>query len=345
MITGDYPATALEIARQAGVSIVGGVLTGPEIASLAPEQLSQRLAGIRVFARVKPEQKLKLVEAFKARGEVVAMTGDGVNDAPALERAHVGIAMGRRGTDVAREAADLVLLDDSFSSIVGGVRLGRRIFTNLRRALIYVMAIHVPIAGVALLPILFGLPPLLYPMHVVMLELIIDPVCSLVFESEPSERDAMLRPPRSILEPLFGRPQMLLAALQGGVLLAAVLGLYIWGLTSGLSQNQARAAGFIVLVLGNLVLALSDASGSSTRLFGRRHTIFWIVSAIASAILAGALTVPLLSGIFRMEPPDALVILGSVILALVSGGWYGALKRLNALHARRPAAPPQTHPC
>lgn len=339
MITGDYPATALEIARQAGLDTAGGVLTGSEIASLRPEELSKRLATVRIFARVKPDQKLALVEAFKARGEVVAMTGDGINDAPALERAHIGIAMGKRGTDVAREAADLVLLDDSFPAIVGGVRLGRRIFTNLRKALTYVMAIHVPIAGVALLPILFGMPPLLYPMHVVMLELIIDPVCSLVFESEPSDRKAMLRPPRSINEPLFGRPQILLAATQGGVLLAAVLGIYVWCLNNSLGENQARAAGFIALVVGNLALALADASESSTRLFDPRHNIFWIVSALAAAILAGTLTVPFLSEVFRIAPPDGFVTAMAILIAVVAGGWYGAFRRLRPPAAGTPFTP------
>ncbi len=331
MITGDYSATALEIARQAGLDVSGGVLTGAEIASISREDLARRLATVRIFARVKPDQKLALVEAFKTRGEVVAMTGDGINDAPALERAHVGIAMGKRGTDVAREAADLVLLDDSFPAIIGGVRLGRRIFSNLRKALIYVMAIHVPIAGVALLPILFGMPPLLYPMHVVMLELIIDPICSLVFESEPSDRSAMLRPPRSIKEPLFGAPQMILAALQGAVLLTAVLGIYIWAVTSGLPEGEARAAGFIVLVIGNLVLALSDATETATRLFDPRHNVFWGVSLVAAIILTGTLTVPFLSEIFRVEAPDGTVIAMAALVAIIAGGWYGVARRSNLL--------------
>ena len=243
MITGDYPATALEIARQAGIDTSAGVLTGKEVAELDPEGLRERVRRIRVFARIMPEQKLALVEALKANGEIVAMTGDGVNDAPALEAAHIGIAMGQRGTDVAREAADLVLLDDRFVSIIGGVRLGRRIFANLRKALTYVTAIHVPIAGLALLPILMGLPPILYPMHVILLELVIDPVCSLVFEGEPSERHAMEKPPRPATEPLFGTSQIVLGFVQGAVVLGAVFGLYVWALNAGVPEMQARASG------------------------------------------------------------------------------------------------------
>lgn len=327
MITGDFPATALEIARQAGIDVTGGVITGSEIAELSAPDLVARLASVRVFARVKPEQKLALVEAFKSRGDIVAMTGDGVNDAPALERAHVGIAMGGRGTDVAREAADLVLLDDSFPAIVGGVRLGRRIFANLRKALTYVMAIHVPIAGVALLPIVFGMPPLLYPMHVVMLELIIDPVCSLVFESEPSDRSAMLRPPRRISEPLFGRSQMLLATLQGLVLLAAVLAVYSWTLVAEVPEGEARAAGFIVLLIGNLVLALTDASESTTQLLDSRHAIFWAIGTLAVIVLATTLATPFLANFFHFETPDGAVIACAVLIAVVAGGWYGAVRR------------------
>ncbi len=327
MITGDYPETALEIARQAGLDVSSGVMTGVEIAALSPDQLAKSIATMRIFARVKPDQKLALVEAFKTRGDVVAMTGDGVNDAPALERAHVGIAMGQRGTDVAREASDLILLDDSFASIVGGVRLGRRIFVNLRKALTYVVAIHVPIAGVALLPIVFGMPPLLYPMHVVMLELIIDPVCSLVFESEPSDRGAMKRPPRSINEPLFGRRQMALAAVQGGVLLAAVLGIYVWALNAGMPADSARALGFIVLVVGNLVLALTEASEASTPLFDRRHLVFWMVCALAVAILASALTIPLFSRIFMLSSPGIDSLVAAIVISIIAGGWYGVVRR------------------
>ena len=203
MITGDYPLTARTIARQAGLP-AGETLTGDDLASLGDAALRQRIRSANVCARIAPEQKLRIVQALKANGDVVAMTGDGVNDAPALKAAHVGIAMGGRGTDVAREAASLVLLDDHFLSIVHAVRLGRRIFDNLRKSMSYMLAVHVPIAGMALLPVLLGWPVMLYPMHIVFLELIIDPACSMAFENEPAEPDIMQPPPRNPTAPLFG---------------------------------------------------------------------------------------------------------------------------------------------
>ncbi|MGE5369879.1 MAG: cation-translocating P-type ATPase, partial [Chloroflexota bacterium] len=227
MITGDYPATALAIARDAGIDTSGGVLTGAEVVDTPAQEVGDKIRNVRVFARVMPTSKLALVEAFKADGHIVAMTGDGVNDGPALAAAHIGVAMGQRGSDVAREAAHIVLLDDRFASIVAGIALGRRISANLRKALTYITAIHVPIAGLALAPILMGLPPMLLPAHVVMMELIIDPTCSLAFEAEPAEKDAMLKPPRPQSEPLFGTRDLLLGALQGFVVFLAVLSVYV----------------------------------------------------------------------------------------------------------------------
>ena len=196
MITGDHPATAVSIARQADITADGQVMTGAELMALDDEALAKRLADTRVFCRVGPEQKLRLVQAFRARGDIVAMTGDGVNDAPALKAAHIGVAMGARGTDVAREAAALVLLNDDFSSLVTAVRYGRRVFANLRKAIVFVVAVHVPIVGLSILPVMFGWPMLLMPVHILFLQLIIDPACSVVFEAEPLEADAMNVPPR-----------------------------------------------------------------------------------------------------------------------------------------------------
>jgi len=330
MITGDYPATALEIARQAGIDVGSGVLTGEEITALDKAALCERVRQVRVFARVRPEQKLALVEAMKANGEVVAMTGDGINDAPALEAAHIGIAMGRRGTDVAREAADLVLLDDSFASIVGGVRLGRRIFANLRKALIYVTAIHVPIAGLALLPILFGLPPMVFPIHVVLLELVIDPICSLVFEAEPSEAGAMRRPPKRASEALFGARQVALAVLQGVVVLVAVFGLYLWALEQ-VPEAQARGAAFACLVLANLMLALADSASAGVRLFDPHRRVFWLVGAGAMIAVALGLFVPAAANLFRFAAPPPGLLLAALGVALAAGGWFAPLRGLSSV--------------
>jgi Ca2+-transporting ATPase len=345
MITGDHPSTALAIAREAGLDVSGGVLQGAALADLPFPSLREQLREVNVFARVAPEQKLLIVEALKADGEVVAMTGDGVNDAPALEAAHIGVAMGQKGTDVAREAADLVLLDDSFPSIVAGVRSGRRIFDNLRRALIYVTAIHVPIAGVALAPILFGLPPILYPMHVVLLELAIDPICALAFEGEPSEAAAMTRPPRRADEALFGGRQLTAALLQGASILAAVLGLYLWALRTG-AEAEARGAAFLALVVGNLALALSDSVAPGGRLFARHRVAYWAIAGVAVLALAAALEAPWLEAIFRMAQPPPPVLLAAVAVAVASGAWMRVLRiggspAAGQRSARRP--PPEWH--
>ena len=323
MITGDYPATARAIAQQAGLA-TDDVLSGDDLATMGDAELQARMKTVSVCARIAPEQKLRIVQALKADGEIVAMTGDGVNDAPALKAAHVGIAMGGRGTDVAREAASLVLLDDNFVSIVRAVRLGRRIFDNMQKSMSYILAVHIPIAGMALLPVLFGLPAVLYPMHIAFLELIIDPACSLVFENEPPEADVMKIPPRDTAAQLFGGATLWLALLQGVGVLAVVMGAYIWS-QQRLGEPEARALAFATLVLANLALIFSNRSRTRRLLgvLGGANPILWIVTAATLGFLALSLYVPLLGGVFRFAPlsPAELALAFGLALVGVGGTW------------------------
>ncbi len=323
MITGDYPATALAIARQAGLD-VHEALSGQDLAALDDAQLAARLESTSVFARIMPEQKLRIVQALKSSGEIVAMTGDGVNDAPSLKAAHIGVAMGGRGTDVAREAASIVLLDDDFGSIVTAVRLGRRIYDNLRKAMGFIFAVHVPVAGLALLPLVLGLPIILSPVHIAFLEMIIDPVCSLAFEAETEEEDAMDRPPRPPDEPLFSWSLIAWSLLQGVLAFSVVAALFLLALHNGLSENEARALTFfsLVVVIVSLVLVNRSFSASLITAFRRPNPVLgWIVF-VVTAIMAASLLVPSLSTLFRFGPlhrDDLVIALGAgvAILALL----------------------------
>ncbi|WP_442583854.1 cation-translocating P-type ATPase [Mesorhizobium sp. ASY16-5R] len=300
MITGDYPVTAVAIARQAGIE-GEDVLAGSELAKLDEAQLVARLKSLNVFARIMPEQKLRIVQALKAGGDIVAMTGDGVNDAPSLKAAHIGVAMGGRGTDVAREASSIVLLDDDFGSIVEAVRLGRRIYDNLRKAMGFIFAVHVPIAGLALLPLAFGLPIIFSPVHIAFLEMIIDPVCSLVFEAETEEKDVMDRPPREPDEPLFSWSLIGWSLLQGGLVFMLVATIYLLALRNGLPPNEVRVLSFFSLVLAIVSLILVNRSFSSSLIAALHRpnpALRWILL-LVGAIMAASLLVPRLSELFH----------------------------------------------
>jgi len=321
MITGDYPATARAIARQAGLDAVD-VVTGEELDKLSEAELARRVRMATVFARILPEQKLRIVNALKANGEIVAMTGDGVNDAPSLKAAHIGIAMGGRGTDVAREASSIVLLDDDFGSIVKAVRLGRRIYDNLRKAMGFIFAVHVPIAGLALLPLLFGLPILFGPMHIAFLEMVIDPVCSLVFEAETEEDDVMLRPPRAPDEPLFSGPLIGWSLLQGAFAFVLVAVIFIVAYRRGMPEEEVRALAFFSLVLTIVSLIFVNRSFSAslaTALRRPNQTLVWVLLAVTT-MLSVTLLWPFASGLFRFGPlhlDDLLLTLAAGVLVLV----------------------------
>ena len=329
MITGDYPGTASAIAGEIGLRSPGGVIAGAELGQMTSSVLRSRVAQVNLFARVLPEQKLALVNALKANGEIVAMTGDGVNDAPALKAAHIGIAMGGRGTDVAREASSLVLLQDDFRSIVEAVRLGRRIFDNIRHAMSYLIAVHVPTAGMAVVPLLFGWPPVFAPVHIVFLEFVIDPACSIAFEAEAAHPDTMKRPPRSPKEPLFGLRLLVNSFTQGAAVLLAVALLYWLVLQLGYSEQRCRAMAFSALVLGNAAMILSNRSQSRSIIEMLRmpnRALWWVVTGALGG-LALALYVPAAQRIFGFEPLS-LNDLGICLLAASAGVLWSELSRL-----------------
>jgi Ca2+-transporting ATPase len=339
MITGDYPGTARSIARDAGLDAETLIVTGSELDGMDDDALAACIDEVDVFARVVPEQKLRIVRALKARGEVVAMTGDGVNDAPALKAADIGIAMGQRGTDVAREAAALVLTDDAFSSIVGAVRIGRRIFDNLKKAMAYIVAVHVPIAGMSLLPVLvpnvFGvaLPLVMMPVHIAFLELIIDPACSVVFEAENEESDIMGRPPRRVDEPLFSRRMIAVSLLQGLGVLAAVLAVYFWAATTygPAGADAVRALTFSTLVIGNLGLIFVNRSWTHSVVGGlrNRNRALWYVTGGTVAAIAALFAFQATRGLFQFALPPLGDFLVAVAAGVLSVAWFEVYKAVR----------------
>jgi Ca2+-transporting ATPase len=360
MITGDYPVTAQVIADQAGMA-PGGTLAGHELDLLSDDELRLALRQTRVCARISPQQKLRIVQCLKADGEIVTMTGDGVNDAPALKAAHVGIAMGQRGTDVAREAADLVLVDDNFASIVRGIRLGRRIFGNLQKSMQYIFAIHIPIAGMALVPMLMGWPSLMLPLHVALLELVIDPACSLAFENEPAPEKVMQQPPRDTRAALFGAQAIGLALGQGLCVLACVgLTFYLakhwpsasaaaWSMpwtaphdsapfAAALSEAQTRAMLFVTLITGNAALILSNRAGAWQfwRSLRTPNAVAYAVIALAGFFLAVAIHWPWLAGPLQFEPLPLWPLLMALASGLLSGVGISVLHGVMSAWQRQP---------
>ncbi len=330
MITGDYPGTAKHIAAQIGLKNCEDFITGPELELLTEKELSEKIKTVNIFSRVVPEQKLLLVNAFKSNGEIVAMTGDGVNDAPALKSANIGIAMGGRGTDVARESSSLVILDDDFSSIVGAVNQGRGIFDNLKKAMSYILSIHIPIAGMSLIPILFNYPLLLFPMHIAFLELIIDPSCTIVFEGEREEKDVMKRPPRNPRVPIFSFSMIMSSILMGLGVLAVVLGVYIFAMKTGLPEAKVRTMSFTTLIIGNLLLIVKNRSRMSGffKSLMTPNIAQWWVAGVAILFLILIIYVPFLQTLFKLQAlqlNEFLICFGAGLLSIV---WFEIISKV-----------------
>lgn len=315
MLTGDHPDTAQSIAAQAGLSARPQVALGAAFDALDENAFADTARAVDVFARVRPEHKLRLVEALKADGAVVAMTGDGVNDAPALMAAHVGVAMGARGTDVDREAASIVLLDDDFASIVRAIRMGRTIYDNIRRAARYIIAVHIPITGLALLPLLLDAPLILLPLHVVFLEMIVDPACSVVFEREPPDADGMRRPPRAAGTRLIDTRTFIASVARGLVAFGAVLAVYLLAGRAGATEPQRGALAFTALVAANLGLIVLHRSGAHVwQALRRPNAAFSVVAALTLVLLASVVLLPVPAAWFRFVPPPLPAALGAMVL-------------------------------
>jgi len=336
MMTGDHPVTARAIARQVGLSDRPAVITGAEVDALDDMALRARLLAVDLCARMQPAHKLRLVQALRAAGHVVAMTGDGVNDAPALKAADVGIAMGQRGSDVAREAAALVLLDDSFAPIVAAIGQGRRIFDNIGKASCFVFAVHVPIVALALVPALLDWPVLLLPVHIVLLEFLIDPACSVVFEAEPAAPDVLSRPPRPREASPFSNANLFRGTLQGLGVATILLSGYGALTAYGSGVAQARTATFIALLVDVLLLTLANRGRPRWTEAIMEPANPWLrpMAGLVAAMLASVIAIPALRRIMQLALPDTASLIAAATMLTLSVAWILVLELLPGTRSK-----------
>ncbi|GAB4033807.1 cation-translocating P-type ATPase [Spirosoma jeollabukense] len=325
LITGDSPETALSIARQVGLTDDNQVLTGVQVMLLSDEALRKQVGSIRVFARMLPQAKLRVIEALKANGQIVAMTGDGVNDGPALKAAHIGVAMGQRGTELAKQAASLILSKDDLASMVEAIALGRRIYQNLKKAVAYIISIHIPIILIVTLPLLVNwqYANLLSPIHIILLELIMGPTCSIAFEQEPAEKGLMHQPPRPLSTTFLTANELGMSIIQGLLIALATLMVYYFGMQQGQSIETVRTITFSTLVLSNIGLTLVSRSNRDSLLqtLKKNNPVLWSVLGITVFILAVSLFVPAIRS-FMQFAPLSRVQLGQCLLASFAGTFW-----------------------
>lgn len=331
MITGDYAETARHIGREIGLDSER-VVTGEELTAMSPDEQAVTIMNTSIFSRVTPDNKFTIVSVLKNAREVVAMTGDGVNDAPALKNSHIGIAMGKRGTDVAREAADIVLLDDNFASIVEGIRLGRRIFANLQKAMMYILIVHMPIIMLSLLPVFMGWPLVLLPVHIVFLEFIIDPSCTLVFENESEAPDTMNRGPRKLGEALFSKRLLLQSLVLGGALSLAIVAAHAWLMNLGWGEEKTRAVTFLLIALTNVAMIIMiSGKRALTEAIYRMVSPMMFVVLLVSVVLVLVYTMPFMQQLFKIAPLSLYESLLSVAYAIAVVVALLPVKRLMRL--------------
>ncbi len=330
MITGDYADTAIAIAGQIGLPHTKTVLTGKEVMELDDEILKQKIMSVNIFARMFPDAKLKIINALKASGEVVAMTGDGVNDAPALKAAHIGIAMGQRGSEVAKNAAALILTDDDLAHMTEAVALGRKIYDNLKKAIQYIVSIHIPIILIVTLPLLLAwkYTDIFSPVHVIFLELIMGPTCSIVYENEPMEPGTMLRPPRQMTSTFLSLRQLLISIIQGLGITGGCLGIGYYYMHSGEDIDFVRTAIFITLLFSNIFLTLINRSFrySTFTTIRYKNALVPLIIGITLLLVVAILYVPFIKSLFRMDDISYMDIAICILAAIVSTFWIELVK-------------------
>lgn len=330
MITGDNGETAEGVARQIGLRNCSEVITGTMLEKMSDQELKERVKTTNIFARVYPDHKMRIVKALQDNHEVVAMTGDGVNDAPALKKAEIGIAMGQRGTNVAKEAADLILMDDKFSTIVDAIANGRTIYSNIKKAISYILVVHIPIILISLFVPLAGLPLLLLPVHVVLLELIIDPTSSIVFQRLKAEANVMKRPPRPLGESLLNFPTIARCLLQGAVIFGVVFLSYLYLIRTGAAQNLASTFAFVTLIFSNVLVVYvlqSDELALKNFFLDFKDKVIVIINVVIVAVLLLLIYIPLFNRLIGAVPLGSLELLAAIGLAVLATFVFDLAKR------------------
>lgn len=337
IITGDNAATTTTIARQIGFKNSEKVLNGSELMEMDAKTLNQKVMETSIFTRMFPEAKLKIIQALKDNNQIVAMTGDGVNDGPALKSAHIGIAMGKKGTEIAKQAANLILIDDDFSKMVDAIAMGRRIYLNLKKAIQYIISIHIPIILIVFIPLALGwlYPNIFSPVHIIFLELIMGPTCSIIYENEPMEEDLMLQKPRPLSSTFFNLKEITQSIIQGLVITLGLLFIYQNCVTEGLNENQTRTLIFLTLIIANICLTLENRSFyySIFTTIRYKNNLVAIIIGITICITALLLIVPIFSDFFLFEKVSLHQVSWSIFIGFVSVLWmeiYKIFKRTRS---------------